>query len=163
MTYEIREDSGASEIISADSLEEAIEAAEEWAADGSYDERVMVSVYVHELNDDGELLDGWYYGDGHNANSEVAAGPEPERTECGENDDDHNWQTPVELVGGCAENPGVFSTGGTRFDYRAVCSKCGMYKHSWSQGTQRNPGDQDEGVEYETADSRSLRWAAEQN
>jgi hypothetical protein len=156
--YEIREDSGASEIIEAESLEDALDQARDWAADGDYDERVMVSVYVDEIDENGDAIPG------EHARDEVEAGPEPkpEATECGDEDSDHDWQTPIELVGGCTENPGVFSTGGTRFDYHEVCARCGMYKHSWSQGAQRNPGDLDEGVEYESADARSLAWVAEQ-
>jgi hypothetical protein len=156
MKYEIIEDSGASEIIEADSLEEALEKAQEWASEGDYDERVMVDVWAHELDEDGERTGEFLSG-------EVAAGPEPkpEPTECGDDDEDHDWQSPVELVGGCKGNPGVFSTG-TRFDYHYVCGKCGTYKHSWDQGQQRNPGDLDEGVEYTAADERSLAWVAEQ-
>src|ERR1700679_2841399 len=116
---EIREDSGASEIIEAASLEAALEAACEWASEGSYDERVMVKVYVDEIDEDGEAVPG------EHASDEVAAGPEPkpEATECGTDDDDHEWDSPLELVGGCTENPGVFSTAGTSFRYEYVCSK----------------------------------------
>jgi hypothetical protein len=165
MKYEIREDSGASEIIEADSIEAALEQARKWASEGSYDKLVSVTVYVHALDPDtDEPYEGWYYGDGQNATDEVAAGPEPkpEPTECGDDDEDHDWQAPLELVGGCDNNPGVFSTGGTRFDYRLVCSRCGMYKHTWSQGQQRDPGDLDHGVEYTAADERSLAWVAKQ-
>ena len=155
-TYRIGEDSGAREEREAESLEEALELAQEWSAEGSYDERCMVSCWA-VLLENGEPVEPYAYG-------EVQAGPEPkpEATECGDDDDDHDWQTPIELVGGCTENPGVFSTGGTRFDFHAVCARCGMYKHSWDQGSQRNPGDLDEGVEYEAAEERSLAWVAQQ-
>jgi hypothetical protein len=158
MKYQIREDSGASEVIDANCLDEALTAAQRWASEGSYDERVTVSVYVHELDPEtDEPFENWCYGDGRNAHGEAMAGPEPEPeiTECGEDDEDHEWESPVELVGGCRENPGVFSSG-TRFDYRMVCSKCGMYKHSWDVGSQRNPGENQEGHEYSSADSRSI-------
>jgi hypothetical protein len=155
MRYEIREDSGASEIIEAESLEAALEAAREWASEGSYDERVMVKVYVDEIDADGEAIPG------EHASDEVAAGPEPKpkETECGADDNDHEWDSPLELVGGCRENPGVFSTGGTSFRYEYICSKCGMYKTVCTSGTQRNPGELDQSVEYSQADSRSLGWA----
>ena len=55
----------------------------------------MVTVYVHELDPETEEpYEGWFYGDGQNARDEVAAGPEPtpEATECGEEDNDHDWQ-----------------------------------------------------------------------
>ena len=152
--YRISEDSGASKIIEADSLDDVLDMAQDWSADGVYDERVMVSVQAVELDDDGDPT-------GPTAHGEVAAGPEPkpEPSECGADDDDHDWQSPIELVGGCRENPGVFSTG-TRFDFYAVCARCGMRKHSWDQGSQRNPGDLSEGVEYEPADEASLAYAA---
>jgi hypothetical protein len=155
--YEMREDSGASEIIEAESLDAAMDQAREWAAGGSYDQRVMVSVYVDEIDADGEAIPDQHDSD------EVAAGPEPRPpvTDCGTDDDDHDWQNPIELVGGLRENPGVSSTG-TRFDYHEVCARCGLRKHSWDQGTQRNPGQLDEGVEYEDADELTLAWVAEQ-
>ena len=157
--YEMREDSGASEIIEAESIEDAMQQAREWAAEGSYEERVMVRVSVHEVDEDGEWL-----SDGESDSDEVAAGPEPKppATDCGTEDEDHDWQRPQELVGGLNENPGVFSTGGTRLDFHEVCARCGLRKHSWDQGTQRNPGDLDEGVEYEEANEVSIAWAQAQ-
>jgi hypothetical protein len=157
MKYKIGEESGYTEIVEADSLEEALEMAKESAAEGSYDERVMVGVWARELDEDGELI-------GEALFDEVEAGPEPTppETECGDEDEDHDWQSPVEVVGGCTQNPGVFSTGGTRFDFYEVCSQCGMYKHTWSQGSERNPGDLPGGVEYMPADELSLAWVAEQ-
>ena len=92
---------------------------------------------------------------------EVTCGTLPEPEPC-ESEDGHDWQSPVEIVGGCAENPGVFSSGGTRFDFYEICQTCGMRKHSWDQGAQRNPGQASEGVEYEAATERSLAWAGAQ-
>ena len=66
--YEIREDSGASEIIEAESLEDALDQARDWAADGNYDERVMVSVYVDEIDENGDAVPG------EHARDEVEAG-----------------------------------------------------------------------------------------
>lgn len=156
-SYEIREESGASEVIEAASIEEALEKAQEWASEGSYDERVMVRVWAHELDEDGEPT-------GESLSGEVEAGPEPkpEATDCGTEDDDHDWDSPLELVGGLRENPGVFSTGGTSFRYEYVCSKCGMYKTVRTAGAQKNPGELDETIEYSAADERSLAWVEEQ-
>lgn len=154
--YEIREESGASELIEAESLEAALEAAQEWASEGSYDERVNVRVWVDEIDEDGEAIPG------EHASGDVDAGPlpKPESTECGEDDEDHDWQSPLELVGGCTENPGVWSTGGTSFRYEYVCAKCGMYKTVNTTGQQKNPGDLDESVEYSPATEQSLAWVA---
>ena len=155
--YEIREDSGASEIVEAESLEAALEQAREWAADGDYDERVSVRVYVDEIDEDGNAIPG------EHASDSVDAGPEPcpEVTECGEEDEDHDWESPLELVGGLRENPGVFSIGGTAFRYETVCRNCGMYKTVTDAGMQRNPGQLDREIEYTPANERSLAWVAE--
>lgn len=152
-SYKIREESGASEIIEAESLAEALETACEWASEGSYSERVMVRVWVQGLDEDGEPTD-------ESLSGEVEAGPEPkpEKTECGTEDEDHDWESPIELVGGCEENPGVWSTGGTSFHFEYVCSKCGMYKTVKTAGQQRNPGELEETIEYSAADERSLAW-----
>ena len=143
MKYRIREDSGASEIIDADDLESAVEAAKEWASEGSYDERVMVSVHVQGIDDDGEDTDEY-------ESAEVEAGPEPEAPECADGEE-HEWEYPHEIVGGLKENPGVWSNGGTTMTFHSVCCHCGAHKHETSYGSQRNPGQCDQ-VNYEEAD-----------
>lgn len=55
----------------------------------------------------------------------------------------HDWQTPYEIVGGCKENPGVWSLGGTKMAFHEVCSHCGMHKHEKHYGSQRNPDEED--------------------
>lgn len=152
--YEIREDSGASKIITASSLDEALEIACDWVAGGEYDERVMVSVYVDEIDENGDVVPG------EHASDEVAVGPfpKPESTECGDGDEDHDWVRPLDVVGGCRENPGVFSDGGTSMKFYSICSKCGIYKIERHSGSQRNPGALDESIEYRQADDSSLSW-----
>ena len=162
-TYRMRDDSGASETIEAESLEDAMARTREWAAGGDYDERGMVRIYVHEL-DPGteEPYEGWCYGDERNGLDEVAVGPgpRPPATDCGAADEDHDWQSPGWL-GGCRENPGVWSTGGTSFRFRTVCARCGLYKTEETTGAQRNPNELDATVEYSEPDKRSLAWAEE--
>jgi hypothetical protein len=153
MKYRISEDSGASEIIEADDLESAVEAAKEWASEGSYDERVMVSVYVQGIDDDGEDTDEY-------ESAEVEAGPEPEAPECADGEE-HEWESPHEIVGGLKENPGVWSKGGTTMTFHSVCCHCGAHKHETSYGSQRNPGQVDT-VTYEKADEATLEWVANQ-
>ena len=55
--------------------------------------------------------------------------PAPECTE-----DEHDWQSPYELVGGLRENPGVFGHGGGVIIVE-VCPHCGMYRETdtWAQ------------------------------
>lgn len=148
--WRIREDSGAEEIIDAASLDEALEAARDWAAEGSYDERVMVEVRVQEIDAGGAGIGDVHY-------TEVEAGPEPEEPECA-SVDDHDWQTPYHLVGGCRENPGVWGGAGTSMSFRSVCRRCGTYRLRRITGSQRNPGEVPETVTYEDADDASRRW-----
>lgn len=150
--YRISEDSGASEIIEAESLEAALERAEEWSADGYYDERTMVHCYAQAIDEDGERI-------GDCAGSEIEVGPEPEAPDCTE-DQEHDWQSP-EWLGGCRENPGVWSHGGTAISTTEVCAHCGAYRCTYRAGSQRNPGELAERVTYQDADARSLAWIAD--
>jgi len=154
--YQAREESGATEIVEADSIQDAINQAEEWVADGSYDERVMVRFSVYEIDEDDEQVE-----DGESYTGEVEAGPQPEAPECTDGAE-HDWQSPYEVLGGLRENPGVWSTGGTSFVHKYVCATCGTYKTERSTGAQRNPGEMAETIEYAPANDRSLAWVAEQ-
>jgi hypothetical protein len=78
-------------------------------------------------------------------------------SECGTDDEDHDWQAPHSLVGGITNNPGVWGLGGTTLRYMTVCSKCGTYRIETTYGLQRNGG-QEDSVEYRAADKRSLAW-----
>ena len=135
-------------------MREALAAAREWAADGSYDERVMVTYHVVEL-DDGE--EG-----GDEEGGEVEAGPMPEAPgKCGTDEDDHDWRSP-EWLGGCSENPGVWSLGGTTIRTTDVCAECGTYRDVTTSGSQRNPGELERTVEYREADEESEAWVREE-
>ena len=54
----------------------------------------------------------------------------------------HHWSSAGE--GGCAENPGVWSMGGTTLAFRAHCTRCGLVRETLARGRQRNPGEGDE-------------------
>jgi len=74
---------------------------------------------------------------------------------CGDLDpDDHNWTSEGE--GGCRENPGVWSLGGTTLAFNDHCRACGLHRHVVKLGPQRNPDDHDT-VEY----SMPRTWCAE--
>jgi len=73
---------------------------------------------------------------------------------CGLDPDDHQWTSEGE--GGCDENPGVWSTGGTGIATAAHCRVCGLRQEWYYPGSQRNPGEHDT-VEYEMPES----WCAE--
>jgi len=65
---------------------------------------------------------------------------------CGDEPDDHDWTSAGE--GGCDDNPGVWSTGGTSMEFSDHCSRCGLRRTMKHTGSQYNPGESDT-VEYE--------------
>ncbi len=67
---------------------------------------------------------------------------EPEEPDCVDGEG-HDWQSPVEIVGGCKENPGVFGHGGGVI-MQEVCMRCGCGKKTdtWAQ----NPSNGVEGL-----------------
>ena len=60
--------------------------------------------------------------------------PEPE---CDSEEDDHEWTS--EGMGGCDENPGVWSLGGTTIRINMRCIHCEMVRSETFYGSQRNP------------------------
>lgn len=82
---------------------------------------------------------------------------DPEAPDC-EDGHEHEWESPVEVVGGLAENPGVYGHGGGVI-MRCVCRHCGAYRvvDTWAQN--RSTGEQGlTATSYEDADDRSLAW-----
>lgn len=57
----------------------------------------------------------------------------------GDADCRHEWSSEGE--GGCDENPGVWSTGGTSMMFREHCDVCGLIRTENDPGSQRNPGE----------------------
>ena len=118
----------------------ALEAAEDWAMDGEWgDGGAMVRVY-YTLSDEcsewpRDSVDVEIDAD-HGALIRVAGGD----TECA-----HEWTSEGE--GGCSENPGVWSTGGTSLVISEHCPSCGLRRTRHITGSQRNPGEHDT-VEY---------------
>lgn len=53
----------------------------------------------------------------------------------------HEWTS--EGMGGCTENPGVWSLGGTAFKISSRCKRCGLRKDEHLCGSQRNPDEHD--------------------
>ena len=83
---------------------------------------------------------------------------DPDEPECVA--DEHDWQSPHEVVGGLAENPGVYGHGGGVI-ITEVCAHCGRYRvrDTWAQN--RTNGVQGlESVEYRNADDASSEWIA---
>jgi len=135
--------------VQADSLEDALELARDWARDGSWDHRCEVDVFAVELDplaDDGRDRRGAEVGD--RAWTTVEVGEDPPEPECSE--DEHDWQAPHDVVGGLRENPGVWSAGGTTMTFHRVCAHCGLHRHETCHGAQRNRGQLDT-IEYRRA------------
>lgn len=55
----------------------------------------------------------------------------------GDSECDHQWTSEGE--GGCDSNPGVWSLGGTKYEYHAHCSLCGLRRVEINHGSQRHP------------------------
>ncbi len=140
---------GVSEVIEAEDNSAAESIATDWIKDGSWDGKFMADVTIQEIDKQGDDT-----GDSWGISVEVGEDPEP--PDCRE-DYDHEWVSPVEVVGGMKENPGVWSTGGTTFVTKQVCRHCGVYRKRTDYGSQRNPGQCDT-VEYIDPDEASLEY-----
>ena len=94
---------------------------EDWVKEGEWgDDGASVSVGWTLEEDGDEIDDGWYTVDiepNEEALIEAAGGD----TDC-----DHDWT--AEGEGGCTENPGVWSTGGTSMSFATHCRKCGLHR-----------------------------------
>lgn len=80
---------------------------------------------VHEIESDHEALIHAVMGDDG----------------CGDDPDAHDWTSEGE--GGCEENPGCWSTGGTKMVFQSHCRQCGLHRTEHHMGSQRNPGECD--------------------
>lgn len=153
------EDGGnAAERFEADSLEAAAEEAqgrtEEWLMGGDWGE-------------DGSRVSGWWTledADGDEVDEGSATVEiEPDHDAlirracggrhsaawescCGGDPDDHDWTSEGE--GGCSQNPGCWSVGGTAMVFASHCRTCGLRRVERHTGSQRNPGEHDT-VRYE--------------
>lgn len=101
-----------------------------------------------------EVLDTWT-GE-KESRSHTAEPPEPGCHDGRE----HRWESPIEIVGGIDENPGVWGHGGG-VKIHQVCRWCGRARHTdtWAH----NPGPGEPGltsVRYEEADRLPAVWAA---
>jgi hypothetical protein len=138
---------GALETFRADDSDEAREKAIEWIESGDWEEKCMVNVHWGKIGKDGKVIEAT------KENEWVECGEDAETPDCVE--EEHEWVRPHELVGGCTQNPGVWSLGGTKLKQKSVCENCGMYKVEIWHGNQRNPDEVDE-VEYIDSDQESI-------
>lgn len=114
------------------------EAAEQHAADfyEAEDETqfIEVAVWRHGFDADGDAARV-----GHRTFSIAVDPQEPECT----HEDGHDWRSPIEIVGGIEENPGVQGNGGGVV-IEQVCMRCGCKKttDTWAQ----NPATGEQGL-----------------
>jgi hypothetical protein len=141
--------------------ESAAEAAQEYVDGGAWGETestAWITVYVWREAlvldpDTGEVEEIQVGRDSHTATIE------PDEPDCSA--DEHDWQSPHEVVGGIEENPGVWGHGGGVV-MTEVCRHCGAYRvtDTWAQNM--STGEQGlTSVEYREADERSLTWISD--
>lgn len=134
--------------------ETAKAAAREWAETGDWGDRsqtLWITVRVTPLDGEGEEIDD--ESESHTITLD------PEEPECADGKE-HDWQSPLSIVGGCKENPGVQGHGGGVI-ITCVCAHCGCYQiiDTWAQ----NPENGEQGlrsVEYKDADEETEAWVA---
>lgn len=129
----------------AAALTRAREYAEDWAREGEWGDDGAVVTVRYILSDDNsewpEESIGVEIEPDHDALIRAAGGD----ASCV-----HAWTGEGE--GGCDENPGVWSLGGTAISISEHCTQCGLHRTSRLTGVQRNPGEHDE-VAYSTRDA----------
>lgn len=127
------------------------EAAEEWCRGGEWgNDGASIPVYYWIEDDDYSMRD-------QERRIEVQIDPDHDamiKAAGGDADCDHDWTS--EGHGGCTENPGVWSTGGTSMLFISHCRECGLRRTERTTGSQKNPGEHDT-VEYE----QPANWCAD--
>jgi hypothetical protein len=150
---EMTEECGGSQEIMVDAvdLDEARARAEKrlerWVQDGEYgDEGASVSARCTIRDETGEVLD--------EIHTHVEIEPDHDaliRAAGGDLTCEHDWTREGE--GGCTENPGVWSVGGTALVFASHCRKCGLHRRERTIGSYcNNPGKHDT-VTYHQPDS----------
>lgn len=104
-------------------------------------------------------IDVYVWGDGEDREDaeKITVTLHPEAPEC-TGGREHDWCSPLSLVGGIAENPGVWGHGGG-VRVHEVCSHCGTHRHTDTWAQRPDTGEQGlESVRYEDADDDTLAW-----
>jgi hypothetical protein len=150
MTYQATSEDGGDCDIDAETMEAAIAEARDWIRAGDYPaEGCRIRVRVEQLRYDGEV--------NHAVTINVEIEPDHDaliRAAGGNPDCDHHWTSEGE--GGCDQNPGVWSCGGTTMKFASHCRHCGLHRVEIHHGSQRNPDDHDT-VTYTQPD----QWCSE--
>lgn len=155
---EMRDDAGSTETVDFDhdpSTSEIHAAIRDWVEGGEWGEDgARVDVSWTQYGPDGdEMYEGDYTVDIEVDHASLIAAAARTAEICGTDPDDHDWTSEGE--GGCTENPGVWSTGGTSMTFASHCRKCGLHRTEHHTGSQRNPGEHDT-VEYRMLDDEEI-------
>jgi hypothetical protein len=126
--YTLRAD-GVTETIQAHTIEDARAAAHAWARQGDYDADDTCWADTLILDENGDTIET------------VTTQFDPREPRCVERGQEHDWQSPIELVGGIKENPGVWGNGGGIVS-KEVCMLCGCERKTDTWGQRRDTGEQ---------------------
>ncbi|MCI0636586.1 MAG: hypothetical protein L0206_22100 [Actinobacteria bacterium] len=145
--YRLRDpEGGVEEEIEAFSDKDARRQAREWIRQGYYGEVTSTIWCDVEITD---LL---------GREERISVDVDPEEPDCAMGHD-HEWCSPIELVGGIADNPGCWGNGGGVLIHE-VCCHCGTHRHTDTWAQRPDTGEQGlESVHYEDADDVSAAWA----
>ena len=137
--YTFREECGGEEVVRCDGDDDAEERLTAWVESGEYGQ--------HEANAKTVWVRAHYIRPDESSES-ITVTIEPDEPDCTEGE--HDWQSPIEIVGGIKENPGCWGHGGGVI-IEEVCLHCGCGRttDTWAQ----NPETGEQGldsVEYET-------------
>ena len=110
-----------------------------------------ITISVTPLDGAGEPID--------DRRESVKIAIDPEEPECID-DHDHEWKSPIEVVGGIKENPGVWGHGGS-VTIHTICCHCGHSSPRRSLGARSVDGEQGlTSTEYREPDEESLHGCA---
>lgn len=140
MTYLLRDENGDETQIEAEDLADAKEHARLWVEGGDWDASegtvwVRVDISRTIIDDDGD--EAWQEA------GMVTVAIDPPEPECRAHGVEHDWQSPHAIVGGIAENPGVWGSGGG-VTSSECCMRCGCQRttDTWAQ----NPSNGEQGL-----------------
>jgi hypothetical protein len=119
-------------------------------ADGYYDV-VLGDVGLPMMIDEDATLAGQSW----DCSGTLAAKDAPE---CADGEE-HDWQSPYEVVGGCRENPGVWGSGHGTIKQQECCAHCGLLRTIDYGATLPSNGQQATRISYEEDDERAITWA----
>ncbi len=144
MIIKMSDDSGANNEVNVPdetSKDEIENEVEEWIRGGEWGDGKHICSAEYETDN------------GFSGNVTIEVGEDDDPPDCAEGQE-HSWESP-QWLGGCTENPGVWSIEGNRILSKEVCSICGIYKNYQSEDQN---GREPNKTWYEDADEYSIEW-----